>query len=308
MSCAACQSGSLEKGAAYTTCCALGEATRGHNAVTALVDAEAQSCDCTAETLALTSSPPAFPPPSALRNSYTALDISICSPHAQQAGSDCTQTRHEAKLAYYGAHIPSLLRHNISCTPIVWSANGRPCGDTLIVLRSLSESIAHKRNSVSAEVVYQKLHSSITLEIWKRSPRQIRACWPLAALPDPLDFDPARGPGLPLSCRFLVSVVLGSPLPSACVVSEACDCGRSQPMSHVWLMARSEQLRQLAVQVALGAPFCSVNVGWSVRQELPRGSSRPLGLLPPLLRLLGLCCWPCRAQERGRRDQRLRSV
>ena len=78
-------------------------------------------------------------------------------PHAQQAVSDCTQTRHEAKLAYYGPHIPSLLRQYISYTPIVWSACGRPHRDTLTVLRSLSKSIARKRNFVSAEVLHQKL-------------------------------------------------------------------------------------------------------------------------------------------------------
>ena len=72
-------------------------------------------------------------------------------------------------------------------TPIVWTAHGRPHRDTLTVLRSLSKSIARKRNFVSAKVVYQKLHASNTLEIWKRSARQIRACWPLAALLDSLD-------------------------------------------------------------------------------------------------------------------------
>ena len=44
--CAACQSGFLDT----ATCCALGEATRGHNVVTALVHATAQSCDCAVET------------------------------------------------------------------------------------------------------------------------------------------------------------------------------------------------------------------------------------------------------------------
>ena len=39
----------LDTGAAHATCCAVGEATRGHNVVTALVHAAAQSCDCTAE-------------------------------------------------------------------------------------------------------------------------------------------------------------------------------------------------------------------------------------------------------------------
>ena len=40
------QIGSLDSGAAHATCCALGEATRGHIAVTALVHAAAQSCMC----------------------------------------------------------------------------------------------------------------------------------------------------------------------------------------------------------------------------------------------------------------------
>ena len=154
--------------------------------------AVAQSCDCTAEMEVPGLLPgidlrPADVLTSALGNSYTALDIFICSPHAQQALSDWTQTRHEAKLAYYGPHIPSLLRQNISCTPVVWSACGRPHRDTLTVLRSVSKSIARKRTFVSAEVVYQKLHASITLEIWTRSARQIPACSPLAALPDSLE-------------------------------------------------------------------------------------------------------------------------
>ena len=134
--CAACQTGSLDTGAAHATCCALGEATRGHNAVTALVHAAAQSCDCTAETevpglIPGTDLRPADVLTSAPGNSYTALDISICSPHAQQARSDCTRTRREAKIT-----LPSLFRQNISYTPIVRSACGRPHRDTLTVLRS----------------------------------------------------------------------------------------------------------------------------------------------------------------------------
>ena len=45
-------------------------------------------------------------------------------------------------------------------------------------------------NIVSAKVVYQKLRANITLEVWKRSARLIRASWPLAALPDSLDPEP----------------------------------------------------------------------------------------------------------------------
>ena len=66
---------------------------------------------------------------------------------------------------------------------------GRPHPDTLAVLRSLSKSIARKRNVASAEVVFHRLHSSITLEIWRRTARQVRACWPTTAPLVDLDLD-----------------------------------------------------------------------------------------------------------------------
>ena len=90
-----------------------------------------------------------------------------------------------AKLDYCGPRHPSLLRKTISCTPVVWSAYGRPHQDTLTVLQTLSKFVARKRNFDAAEVVLQRLHSSITLEIWTRSARQIHSCWPLEALPVP---------------------------------------------------------------------------------------------------------------------------
>ena len=52
----------------------------------------------------------------ALGNAYTALDISMCSPYAQQAGPDCTQSRLAAKNDHCGHTFPSLLRQNISNT------------------------------------------------------------------------------------------------------------------------------------------------------------------------------------------------
>ena len=194
ITCAACNSGILDTGAAHASCCALGEATRGHNAVSSLIHAAAQQCDHTSEMevpglIPGTDLRPADIFTSALGNAYTALDVSICSPHASEAGVDCTQSRVQAKLQHYGPHLATLLRQNISYSPVVWSAFGRLHRDTLTVLRSFSKSIARKRNIASAEVVFHRLHSSITLEIWRRSARQVRACWPVAALPANLDLD-----------------------------------------------------------------------------------------------------------------------
>ena len=127
VTCATCNSGILDTGAAHASCCALGEATRGHNAVSSLIHAAAQQCDLTSEMevpglIPGTDLRPADVLTSALGNAYTALDVSICSPHALEAGTDCTQSRVEAKLEYYGTHLAALLRQNISYTPIVWSA------------------------------------------------------------------------------------------------------------------------------------------------------------------------------------------
>ena len=128
--CAACNSGILDTGAAHASCCALGEATRGHNAVSSLIHAAAQQCDHTSEMevpglIPGTDLRPADVLTSALGNAYTALDVSICSPHASEAGVDCTQSRVQAKLEHYGPHLAALHRQNISYTPIVWSAYGR---------------------------------------------------------------------------------------------------------------------------------------------------------------------------------------
>ena len=112
ITCAACNSGILDTGAAHASCCALGEATLGHNAVSSLLHAAAQQCDHTAEMevpglIPGTDLRPADILTSALGNAYTALDVSICSPHASEAGADCTQSRVQAKLQHCGPHLDS---------------------------------------------------------------------------------------------------------------------------------------------------------------------------------------------------------
>ena len=119
ITCAACNSGILDAGAAHASCCALGEATRGHNAVSSLIHAAAQQCDHTSEMevpglIPGTDLRPADVLTSALGNAYTALDVSICSPHALEAGTDCTQSRVEAKLEYYGTWLPFSARTSLT--------------------------------------------------------------------------------------------------------------------------------------------------------------------------------------------------
>ena len=80
-----------------------------------LIHAAAQQCDHTSEMevpglIPGTDLRPADVLTSALGNAYTALDVSICSPHALEAGTDCTQSRVEAKLEHYGPRLPFFAR------------------------------------------------------------------------------------------------------------------------------------------------------------------------------------------------------
>ena len=100
------------------------------NAVSSLIHAAAQQCDHNSEMevpglIPGTDLRPADILTSALGNAYTALDVSICSPHASEAGVDCTQSRVQAKLEHYGPHLATLLRQNISFP----QSSGAPTGD-----------------------------------------------------------------------------------------------------------------------------------------------------------------------------------
>ena len=95
---------------------------------------------------------------SVLCNSYTALDSSIfpdCPDPGLLPSSPVPPIPFPTELFFFPSHLERFCPHQ----------------DTLTVVRFLSKSIARKRNVVSAEVVFQRLHSSITLEIWKRSAR-----------------------------------------------------------------------------------------------------------------------------------------
>ena len=233
---------------------------------------------------------------------------SASSPHAIQAQGQTCPPQPTPSLSPPTEHLP----HPRSF--------GAPMDDphhyTLTVFRSLSESIARKRNFVSAQVVLQRL-------LWKRSARQIRSCRPFA---DPL--------------LWILALSLGplGPFPGLCCAAVACSpgpcCSRgarprlpatvlralSRPMS------RSQQLRQQAVQLPLMASLEDVvTQGLQSLLELPAGlvapisaderalpaslsrprsrwhSSLPIGLAAPSCSVSAVPLgWPSRAEPRLR--------
>ena len=164
ITCAACNSGILDTGAAHASCCALGEATRGHNAVSSLIHAAAQQCDHTSEMEV-----PGLIPGMDLRYSprpWAMPTLHWMSPSAPRTPPrlvlTATSPGSRPNLSIMAPTWPPFFAKISLTSPIVWSAYGRPHPDTLAVLRSLSKSIARKRNIASAEVVFHRLHSSIT--------------------------------------------------------------------------------------------------------------------------------------------------
>ena len=135
---------------------------------------------------------------------------------------------------------PSLLRQNISYIPIIW----RPHHDTLTVLRGLSESIARKRDFVSAQLVFQRLHSCTAFGDLETE----RSADPILLVP--------RGPTHAPGPRPLVSAwcPLGTRAPSVSLLLGLSCCSWPRSLfvllSSLAALSRSEQLRQLAVQLA----------------------------------------------------------
>ena len=155
---------------------------------------------------------------------------------------------------------------------------GDPTRTLGLFLRSLSKS--RKRNFVSAEVVFQRLHSSVTLEIWTRSARQIRSL--LAPR------GPSPGVRLCLTAAVLRILTLSRPT------------------------SRPERLRQLAVQLAsLASLEDVVTHGLQCLLETLLGLIAPVSVAEHALLPIGLTAlscsvsvaslvWPSRAAPRLR--------
>ena len=181
--CAICGKALLDSGGAHASCCAGAEATRGHYAVAKLVHNAACTCDPSAETevpdlIPGTDLRPADVLTTALGNGMTSIDVGICSPYAQNAGSDCTVSMFQRKMFKYGPHLEALSRQNIEYLPLIWSSFGRPHARTISVLRTLSKRISRRRGAACPAEVFQHLMGSISVEIARRAAKQVQSCWP----------------------------------------------------------------------------------------------------------------------------------
>ena len=172
-------------------------------------------------------------------------------------------------------HLAALLRQNISYTPIVWSAYGRPHPDTLTVLRSLSKSIARKRNIASAEVVFPQValeHHTGDMETQRTANTHLLACDGPPRLSWTWTSSPRRGP---FPSTWLSGLCFSRA--RSCVFFAHSGHG---PFSWLWLSWHS------------GAPVRAALGGWPLRLS-HRGMALFLSLSAAAVSPLLWCPLPC---------------
>jgi hypothetical protein len=182
VACLRCGKAAFSSNAAHALCCSRGEITRGHNRVAKIVLDLAASCDPTTELEAPGLIPntrlrPADVLTGALGVGRHALDIGICSPDAHDAGNDCVETMFRSKSAYYEPYRESLDRQNITYTPLIWSAFGRPHAQTSSVLRTLCKRLTRRRGDKGDEWRYTRLRTAISVELMRRAAACVRSCF-----------------------------------------------------------------------------------------------------------------------------------
>lgn len=175
----------LDAAGAHASCCAIAEATRGHNHVKHELHSLARKADSTAEEepLGLIPHRPMLRPADVFTSAahpgrLSALDVGIGSAEAEGAGSDCAEAMRLRKLSDYGEFLESMERQNIVYCPVTWSSYGRPHASTTSVIRAPSRLAARRRGWASAREVQARAEASIAVEIWRRAAKMSLACWP----------------------------------------------------------------------------------------------------------------------------------
>ena len=146
--CGHCGKVSLDSAGGHATCCAIGESTRGHNAVRDAVFAFAEMADPAAEKEAedLVPSDPRARPADVLTSAaipgcVAALDIGVVAP-AAFPDSDATVRMYQRKMDERTLQLPELEAQGIRYRPMIWTCYGRPHADAISAMLRISKRAA----------------------------------------------------------------------------------------------------------------------------------------------------------------------
>eukprot|EP00973_Karenia_brevis_P088387 12256310-Karenia_brevis.AAC.1 len=166
--CGCCGKHQLDTSGRHASCCALAEATRGHNAVRDVLFAYASEADPSTEWEPedlVPSRPRARPAdvltPAAIPGRVAALDVGITSP-AASSGEDATDAMYRRKVQEREGQRAELEAQNIVYRPLVWTCFGRPHSAAVDVIRAIAKRVARKRGGAKLSSVIRKMHAAIS--------------------------------------------------------------------------------------------------------------------------------------------------
>ena len=170
----------------HSTCCAKAERTKGHYAVVRAVFERMREVDSGAslEQRGLVEAEPGARPgdiftTAAVPNREAAVDVTIVSPEAAAAGSDCVATAHRGKFARYRAAVAEWGDAGPRLQPLVWSCEGRAHPDVERVMAFCAKALA-RRASTSPRDVLRRWRADIGALAARRA-RMARRCLPAHA-------------------------------------------------------------------------------------------------------------------------------
>ena len=184
--CGLCGRAQLDTAGAHATCCSLGEATAGHNAIRDCLFRYGSEADPATEwePQDLVSSQPRARPadvltPAAFAGCVAALDVGVVSP-AAHPGTDAAEAMFTRKCAEREPIRAELEQQNIQYRPVIWTTYGRPHWQATAAMKGIAKRIGRRRGCKAA-VVFAQMQFAIGVCLARRAARMSLACRPRPA-------------------------------------------------------------------------------------------------------------------------------
>ena len=84
----------------------------------------------------------------------------------------------EEKMSYYADVLPELERKGITYTPITFSCFGRRHGTTSKIMKEAASRAARFRGQLDCKQLLKRWEATVTIEIWRRAARMVKASFP----------------------------------------------------------------------------------------------------------------------------------
>ena len=163
MVCNYCGEKVLDRQGYHALCCAVGESTKGHNAVRDGLHAGFIAVDpgAATEVVGLIPSQPDLRPADVLTSATRAhgsmaVDVGICAPHASGAGDNCVENMRAHKFEHYANVLRELERENIEYLPATISCYGRRHPSVTQILIKASQAAARRRGVASHKAIFRR--------------------------------------------------------------------------------------------------------------------------------------------------------